>query len=469
MIGSGSRGVAPLLAALVIVAAPASGQEAGAEGPASPDSVPVLSLSRALEIARIENPAYRRVLNTLSLNDPASDAAWGAFLPSLSFSAGTSQGVSRRTLTEDFFGRPIENPEVQTTWSSNSSQSLSMGMQLFQGSNWYGLGQTRAQSLSRTRSADAAWVTLSARVEREFYQGQQLEALVRLEEDLLDDKARDLEVARRLYSLATNTRADVLASELDLQRQERAVEEARGRWETALLALKTTLGRPDFGEFRLEATPLEIFDPAALDVEALVALAGRDNPRVLQERANVDASAAGLSSSRSQRWPTVGLSASLGRSAFGADQEGLFRFNPSDTYSGSVALSVNWPIFQRLSTSYQIAQAQVGLDNAQETLRESRLEVERQVRERVIQLESAFRTVELNRASLALADERLRLAREEYSLGSRSYEELQIAVSQRDNAERDFLTAQYSFVAARINLEEALGQRLAEVGRDPGA
>ena len=102
----------------------------------------------------------------------------------------------------------------------------------------------------------------------------------------------------------------------------------------------------------------------------------------------------------------------------------------------------------------------MSLRNSQETLKERQLEVERQVRDRIIQLESAYQTVILNRAALTLAEERLRLAREEYSLGSRSYEELQIAVAQRDTADRDLLNSQYQFVLSRINLEEALGGRL---------
>ena len=419
-----------------------------------------LSLNRALELARDANPQYRRALNQVDLNDPAGKAAWGAFLPSLSVSAGTQQTVSRRTISEDIFGQPIENEEIQTNWNSSSSQGISLGMDLFRGRNWYGMGQTRAESLERTRGAETAWVTLFARVEREFYEAQRLAALLVLERDLLDDKVRDLEVAQRLYSLATNTRADVLAAELDLQRQEQRVEEARGSSRSARLNLRTTLGRPDFDDFELEPAPLTIFDPALLAVDSLVGRAMSANPVILQSEAATAVRSEGLSASKSDRWPTISLNANLGRSELGADQTGLFSLLPTDQYSGAVGLQVNWPVFQRFGTSYQIAQAEVTLRNAQESLREIRLEVERDVRNRIIQLESAFRAVELSRASLALADERLRLAREEYSLGTRSYEELQIAVSQRDASGRDFLNAEYQFVVARINLEEALAGRL---------
>jgi outer membrane protein len=434
---------------------------AGQQVPVATATEPVrLTLDRAMDLALDGNPAYRRSLNLTDLNDPAGKAAWGSWLPELFLSASTGQNVSRRSVSEDVFGNPIDNPELLTNWTSNSSQSISVGMDLFRGRNLYGMRQARAESSGRDRGRETAWVSLFAEVERRYFDAQRLEEALELEENFLVDKERDLEVARRLYALATNSRADVLASELDLQRQERAVQEALGNYESALLSLRTVLGDTDLGEFELAKEPLDIFDPVQLDEDALVARALTSNPAILQDQAATEAGAAALSASRSDRWPTVRLSANLGGSELSADQGGLFGVFPTDQVNGSVSLSVNWPVFQRFATSYQIAQAEVSLRNSQETLRERRLEVERQVRDRIIQLESAYRTVILNRAALTLAEERLRLAREEYSLGTRSYEELQIAVAQRDTADRDLLTSQYEFVLSRINLEEALGGRL---------
>ena len=100
------------------------------------------------------------------------------------------------------------------------------------------------------------------------------------------------------------------------------------------------------------------------------------------------------------------------------------------------------------------------LQNAQETERETRLDVEREIRERLIELRNAYLSYGLEEISLALAQERAGLVREEYQLATKSFEDLQTALRGEDEAQRAFVQARYAFLAARIALEEALGQRV---------
>ena len=87
----------------------------------------VLTLQEALELAARHNPEYRQAQNTMTLSGPASRAAWGAFLPSLSFNAGTGLSANRRLVAEDFFGNPIDNPQSEWQTSSSSSQRAQAG------------------------------------------------------------------------------------------------------------------------------------------------------------------------------------------------------------------------------------------------------------------------------------------------------------------------------------------------------
>ncbi len=437
------------------------GSPSAATGQEASDPPTVLTLERARAMAMESNPNYRRSLNDLTLQDPAQRQLWAKWLPTLDLSAGTSQSFVRREIGTDDFGNPIPNPEAVTRWNSSGNQSLSFGLDLFNGRNIYAFSETRAQVEVWAQGAEATLVTVLSSVDRQFYEAQRGAEVMEVEEEILRGRERDLEVAQRLFNLAVRNRTDVLGAELAVRRQEQTMENARSEYQRARIALQTTLGRPDLDDFELATAPVEIFDPAVLPEEELIEAAMLTNPRIRRESARVGQANAGVSSARSDRWPTLRLNGSVGRSAFGPDQSALFDIiQPSSQSGGSLSLSIGIPLFQQFQTSYSIAQAQVALQNAQETERETRLDVEREIRERLIQLRNAYLSYGLEEIALSLAQERAGLVREEYQLATKSFEDLQVALLGEDEAQRSFVQARYAFLAARIALEEALGQRL---------
>lgn len=416
-----------------------------------------LTLEDALELAGRHNPGYRQALNERELSAPGRRAALGEFLPSLNLSAGTSQSFSRITRAEDPLGNPIENPEAQTRVSSGSSQGIQASITLFEGgARFHRLGENRAQDDARRASAELEWITLRAGVERAFFEAQQQGELLDLEEGMLEGRRRDLDATERLFSLAARGRTDILGAELEIRQQERAIEDRRSEHRKAVLALRTLLGDPELPDLELVSAAVEIFDPAELDAEGLARIARENNPRIRAQEANVGVSRASRAVTGANRWPTVTLNGGFNRNVFGVDQEALFRPFPQDQ-GGSLSLNVSLPVFQRFAPSNQRAQADVALRNANEGLREIELEVEEGVRARIIDLENAYRSLQIEESSRELADERLRLTQEEYRLAGKTFEELQTAVRAAADARRQALTARYAFVLARIALEETVG------------
>lgn len=438
---------AAVLACLALPGAAAEAQDAR-----------VLSLADALDLASRHNPEYRQALNDIGLGDAAGRQAWGAFLPTLSVSTSTDQSFYRRELAIDDFGNPVANPDTRTSYTSATGQSLGMSLTLFEGGRRFAdLSRVRGEADARRRTAEARLQTLRAGVEREFFQTQQQAELLRIERELQDARVRDVEATRRLFALASRSRADLLGAEFELRQQERTVQEVEGAYRKALLALRTLIGEPGLVTFELAEEPTATFDPRALDVAALVTAALSGNPAVARERASVDVSRASVSAARALRWPTLSLSGQLGRSAFGPDQTALFSVNPDDQAFGSLTLSVSVPIFRGFTTSYSIAEADVDFQNAAESLRRVELETEERVRAGLIDLESAHAALRIQAQALAVAEERLRIAREEYRLAGRDFEGLQTAVRDAATARRQELEARYAFVQARIDLEEVVG------------
>ena len=61
---------------------------------------------------------------------------------------------------------------------------------------------------------------------------------------------------------------------------------------------------------------------------------------------------------------------------------------------------------------------------------------------------------------MAIAEQALALARDEYRLGSRTFSDLRTSIEAEATARRNLITARFAFRDALLNLEEAVGTPL---------
>ena len=426
----------------------------------------VLTLHDALELAIAHNPQYRQALNRMELEGVRLREALGAFLPDLRLSYGTSQSFYQESTAFDFFGNPIANPEVRTIVNSNSSQSVNASLTLFQGGRrFHAYNQAHAQARVDRLSAENDLNRILAEVQRHFLVAQRQKARLAVEERLLAARERDFELAERRFELATVGRSDLLGATLELRSQRVTVTEARGQMLKSTLALRRAIGDPEPFTAEVEQQLPEPFDPATLDLEALVAEGLSASPAVAAAAAGRLVRQSMLSVARAQRWPTLSLSSGVNRSTRGPDQDALFNLNPDDFY-GSVSLSVSIPLFSRFQTSQQIASARVELRNAGEQFRLTELELEQQVRSAFVDLETAWANVEQRTTAAEVAGERLRIVQEEYMLAAKSIEELRAAIREEAAAQRDLVDQRFEFAVALLGLYEAAGVVADRTGLD---
>jgi outer membrane protein len=444
---------------------------------AGAQEVPVLSLEEALQRARQHNPDYQIAQNDLELSRSGRREALGAFLPNLSLSAGSGLSFNRQLVSTDNFGNPIENPITKWQTSSSSSQYLGGSITLFEGGQRFNqLSIQGAQARAREATAASRLRTLQSEVVRVYHQAQAQQATLRVEEDLLEGRQLDLELTRRMFDLAGATRVEVLAAELNVRRQELRIEQTLAQVQQGILSLRRVIGDPELEVFGLSEVLPEPFDPQSLNADDLVARAQASSPVVLQQLAQLEVGAAQAKVARGSRWPSLSMSFGFNQRTFAQEREALFDVWPDQGRYGSTSFSLSIPIFSRFQTSARIAEAQVALDNAQENLRKTRLQVEEDVRSRLISLQTAYQGYQIALRSREIAQERLRLAREQFRLGSRTFNELQRDIDDAAAAEREVITQLSGFVAARANLEETVGPLEGtivggdeSVGRAPGA
>ncbi len=441
----------PLLASAILI-------ETGSVAAIQQDQeVTILTLGDALERAALHNPQYRQVVNQLELAGPAEREAWGAFLPDLRFSYGTTQSFSRQETAVDFFGESIANPSVETRVSSYANQAVSASLDLFRGgSRFHALGEARAQARVNRRIGERELNRVSAEVLRQFLAVQRQKARLAVELELVAARERDVEVIQRRFELASVGRSDLLATELELDAQRMAVTRAQGDFAKGLLALKKVIGDPGLGPINVEEQEPEPFDPETLDVNALVLRAIRENPRVGEAEASLALRQAGLRAQQSRRWPSLSISTGVTRGSYGRDQKALFDLNPGDL-SGSVSMSISIPVFTRFETTRAIGEARIQVRNAAEVIRQTELELREEIGARYVDLQTAWAGVRERSRRREFADERLRIVREEYRLATKSIEDLQAAIREQASALRDAEDQRYEFATALVGLYEAAG------------
>jgi len=86
--------------------------------------------------------------------------------------------------------------------------------------------------------------------------------------------------------------------------------------------------------------------------------------------------------------------------------------------------------------------------------------VEEAVQSRLIALETAHQSYLITLRSREIAQERLRLGREQFRLGSRTFTELQQDIDAASQAERAVINQLFALERALADLEEMVGEEL---------
>lgn len=417
-----------------------------------------LSFDDAVRMALANSPAYLRQLNAVDAAEYSERQSFGsAFLPSLSAGLSFRGSTFRRKTAEDDFGNPIGGTEFVENTTSSASQNLSLGsVNLVNLQSWRGYGAARARTAAQAAAAELQAAQLRTAVGQAYWRAVQAERLIEVEERQLESARQQLAAVRELLRVAARQPTDVLGAELQVAQAEQRVQEAMGTARKERLQLKQTMGVELDRTFRLGTDWPAVFDPATLDADALVGRAVQQGPRLARERVNVEAADRALGTARAARYPTVSASASWGRGTSAQGYAAIGELDPPNQ-SWGFGLNVNVPLFTRFGTWSEVGRADVELRNAEQTLREARLQVEREVRAAVIDLESAHTAVQLAERSAELARERLRQGEELYRLGSIGYTELQRMFDDVASAERGVVTAHNQFASALLQLEEKVG------------
>lgn len=416
-----------------------------------------VTLGEALDLARQQNPDYRKARNDADAAGLAAMAGRLWFLPTVNASLNFNGGSNTNVTGTGTDGQPFALPTPVTFRSSSASQSLSASMTLFDGLRNLRTGRAAAARANATGATlRAAALRLTASVTRQFLTSLRQQRLIDVEERLLTSQREQLTATERLFRTAGANQVDVLGAQVAVAQQEQALASQRGEAQKAGLELARVIGLDDITPLAASGELPDAFDPSALAADALVARAMAESPRIAQLGALATAANAEAGASYGARWPTITANAGFSRSLSVPSYSAFGELNPRNRSFG-FGLQVQVPIFTRFQTSANIAGANARADNAAEDMRAGQLQLETDVRSALVDLRNAHQALVLAERSADLSRTRQDLAQQQYRLGAIGYQNLQQVIDGAAQAERQAVAARFNFALALVAIEELVG------------
>jgi len=412
---------------------------AAAQAP-TPDTV---SLTEAVDLALATLPQTVRAQGDVTAAEASQRSAFGAWLPTLSASLGSSLSP-----LQEFGSGATSVSGVNDSYDAR----LSASYDVFTGGR---RGAERRQADASLASAEANLrgqrFGVVQSTQQAFFEVLRAADLIEVSAARVGRAEEVLQTATQRQALGSATRSDALRAQIELNSAREALLTAESQLADAQFGLGRLVGASGPVAAQMPI-PLGVF-PLSLTAEEIVALAVAESPGVQTARAAVTSAGAGADVARAQYLPSVAMSAGYG---WQNQQASL----ASGSTSWSLGISLNYPIFNGYTREESVHRAEV-----QRAVTTAELgDAERAAR---AEAESGIRAITLaeNRISLgeeaaAAAEEDLRVHRERYRLGASTILDLLASQTSLVEAQTNLIAARYDYQIARVSLESLLGRSL---------
>jgi outer membrane protein len=489
------RGVACLAVAAAIMPSALVAQT----DPAGPGT---LSLDAAIATALEQNPNYLSRRNELGVSRWQVRSATADFLPSVnaSTSFGYTQAGEQRFGAVGFGDRP---PYYSSDYNLGVSLEVT-GSKLLQPT----VARANERATEQRVFGEAAQL-VSAVVQQYLTILQQQEAVAQAEREL-SRTGEHVRLAEARLEVGAGTQLDVRRAEVQQGQAEIRLVQSRNALATATLSLGQLMGRHVEPGVRL-SSEFQVFEPSWQATD-LVQRALTNNPNLLAARASAEAAGTSVRQAQSAYLPRLNFSTGLRGSVFAAGdidplvsqqinanafqnclqqnqmreaaglppQRCLDPSNPADVqlvrervdaenpnwpfgYTRqpvSATVTVSLPLFTGLQRQVQVEQARANAMNTRYTVRAQELQLQTDVGTALRNLETSYRSAQIQERVRATAAEELRLAQERFRFGAASSVEVTDAQTNLAEAERAQIEVVYNFHQSLAALEALIGEQL---------
>lgn len=414
------------------------------------DSARSISLDEAIRLAQRSSPLAIQAEGNERTSRAARTSAIGNIFPSVSLSAGRTIQLGGATTRVNQNGE-----EVAVASQPTNSTGLSMNMTLFDGGQrLYDLRTSKSAINAAQANQVAVRYDVALQVKREFFAvlaALESQDAARVQMDQAEQQFRS-SIAQVKAGVAT--RSDSLRGVIQVGNAQLALITAQSDLSAANAALTRLVG----SEVPVTADPRSVQENmAALPDSAQLATLAKNGPAIEEAKANLDAAEESRKASRSTYLPS--LSASYSRSGSGVDPRfGLG--NDPYSYNGRLSFALSYPLFNGFQREEQVVRAKVAETNAQATLRDAELAAQQSLTQYIGVLRGASQRVAVQVASVAAAQEDVRVQQQRYNIGASTLLDLLTSQTALAQAQQALIQARYDYRIARAELEALIGRDL---------
>jgi outer membrane protein TolC len=256
-----------------------------------------------------------------------------------------------------------------------------------------------------------------------------------------------LDQAIAAHDAGTSPRLDVLRAQVDYQNEQQSLISTKNNLEKDKLALARTIGLPLDQNFRLtDLVPFKSLDNVDPQAAFVAALKSRKDLAAYAEQ--VKSAADQKTSAWAYQLPVASVAADYG-------DIGTTPGHSHGTFSATGQVSV--PVLQIAKTRGQIQVADAQYQQTKDKLADQIQQVNQDVRDGLLDIQSAAKLVESTHSNVELATEALSEAQQRFHAGVADNLPVSQAQSQTEQANDQYISALYQHNVAKLALARALG------------
>lgn len=408
-------------------------------------SAPELTLSEAILIARTNAFAVSAAKAEVRKAQGAIDEAKAATMPSLALMGSFTRFDREQTAVIDESAPPIV---VRPIDQKRISIALVQPIDLFGILNLAVSGAWALKHAADHRVI-AAMNDAELTAKSAYFNIIKAEDLAKVAKEAVANAKQRLDVASKRVQAGVSPRFEILRAESDVAAAEQEAMRAENAISLAKSSLNVALARDSSADFTV--TRPETFPTLHSTLQDLTQHARRTRPELLALEMQKSFFKRVRQARERGNLPSLTISAQHDRDpdagGFGAQSD-----------STVATASLNIPLFEGGTTRARVRQARGDEEASRIAYEQAKLQVELEVRQAFLNLQTAAKLIEAARSNVATAREALRLAMLRYENNVAPQLEVSDAEVQYSRAQSSLVAAQFDYFDAWARLQRATGQ-----------